>query len=301
MLNQGIIRHSYSPWSSPVWVVPKKTDPSNKQKWRLVIDYRKVNEKTISDRYPLPNINEILDKLGKCVYFTTLDLASGFHQIEMEPKHIQKTAFTVEGGHYEYVRMSFGLKNAPSTFQRVIDNVLRELVGKICLVYIDDIIIFSTSLQEHIQSITKVFDKLRESNFKIQMGKCEFLRKEIAFLGHIITTQGIKPNPAKVHVIKNFPIPKTRREIKAFIGLISYYRKFIKDLAKLTIPITTNLKKDAKITIDREYMIEFETCKNILTNDPILQHPDFEKPFVLTTGASKFCSGGHTFTRTNRQ
>lgn len=291
MLEQGIIRQSYSPWSSPVWVVPKKKDASGQQKWRLVIDYRKVNEKTISDRYPLPNITEILDKLGKCMYFTTLDLASGFHQIEMDPKHIAKTAFTVEDGHYEYVRMPFGLKNAPSTFQRVMDNVLKELIGKKCLVYLDDIIIFSTSLQEHLESIKLVFEKLRQSNFKIQMDKCEFMKKEIAFLGHIITPEGIKPNPMKVDAIKNFPMPKTRKEIKCFVGLISYYRKFIKDLAKLTRPLTKCLKKGAEIIHDNEYIEAFETCKNLLTNDPILQHPDFTKPFILTTDASNFALG----------
>jgi len=131
MLKQGIIRPSHSPWSSPVWIVPKKIDASGKQKWRLVIDYRKLNEKTISDRYPLPNITDILDKLGRSNYFTTIDLASGFHQCEMDFRDIPKTAFQVEGGHFEFVRMPFGLKNAPATFQRVMDNVLGDLQGTI--------------------------------------------------------------------------------------------------------------------------------------------------------------------------
>lgn len=145
LLRQGIIRPSYSPWSSPIWIVPKKIDASNKQKWRLVVDYRKLNEKTIGDRYPLPNITEILDKLGRSMYFTTLDLASGFHQIEIDPRDVKKTAFTVDNGHYEFIRMPFGLRNAPSTFQRVMDNILSDLQGRICLVYMDDIIVFSTS------------------------------------------------------------------------------------------------------------------------------------------------------------
>lgn len=291
MLEQGIIQHSYSPWSSPIWIVPKKIDIHGNRKWRLVIDYRKVNDKTISDRYPIPNINEILDKLGRCMYFTTLDLASGFHQIEMDPRHIQKTAFTVENGHYEFTRMPFGLKNAPSTFQRVMDNILKDLIGKVCLVYLDDIIIYSTSLQEHLEGITQVFRRLREANFKIQMDKCEFLRKEISFLGHIINSEGIKPNPAKIDAIKNFPLPKTRTEIKAFLGLVGYYRKFIKDLAKLTKPLTQCLKKGATIQIDQKYSEAFETCKNLLMNDPILQHPDFTKPFILTTDASNIALG----------
>lgn len=291
MLDQGIIRPSFSPWSSPVWIVPKKRDSNGKQKWRLVIDYRKLNEKTISDRYPIPNISEILDKLGKCLYFSTLDLASGFHQIEMDPKDISKTAFNVEGGHYEYVRMPFGLKNAPSTFQRVMDNVLRDLIGKICLVYLDDIIIFSTSLQEHIDSLRQVFIRLKSSNLKIQPDKSEFLRKEIAFLGHIVSTDGIKPNPAKIEAIQKFPIPRTKREIKSFVGLLSYYRKFIPNLAKLTKPMTQCLKKDKSIVLDDQYVNAFDTCRKILMNDPILQYPDFTKPFVLTTDASNVALG----------
>ncbi|GBP10217.1 Retrovirus-related Pol polyprotein from transposon 297 [Eumeta japonica] len=134
----------------------RKADASGKTKWRLVIDYRKLNEVTVDDRYPIPNIDEILDKLGRCQYFTTLDLAKGFHQIEIKEEDIHKTAFTVEGGHYEFLRMPFGLKTAPATFQRLMNHVLKDYINKICLVYLDDVIIFSTSLQEHINSIKLV-------------------------------------------------------------------------------------------------------------------------------------------------
>lgn len=291
MLNQGIIRSSFSPWSSPIWIVPKKSDASGKKKWRLVVDYRKLNEKTIDDRYPIPNISEILDKLGKCIYFSTLDLASGFHQIEVKPQDIPKTAFSVDNGHYEYIRMPFGLKNAPATFQRVMDNVLRDIQGKHCLCYMDDIIVFSTSLQEHIESLTKVFQRLRNANLKIQLDKSEFLRKEIAFLGHIVTPNGVKPNPNKIKAIKDFPLPRTEKQIKSFLGLLGYYRKFIKDFAKLTKPFTECLRKDKRIILDSRYIETFETCKNLLINDPILQYPDFSKTFNLTTDASNFALG----------
>lgn len=291
MLEDGIIRPSCSPWSAPVWIVPKKIDASGKQKWRIVTDYRKLNLKTIDDRYPLPNISDILDKLGRSQYFTTLDLASGFHQIEVHPDSIPKTAFSVENGHYEYVRMPFGLKNAPATFQRVMDNVLKDLLNKICLVYMDDIIIFSTSLQEHICNLKQVFKKLKDHNLKIQLDKCEFLCKSVEFLGHVITTDGIKPNPKKIEVIKTFPIPRNPKEIKSFLGLIGYYRKFIKNFAQLTKPMTNCLKKDKEVVHNQEFINCFETCKKILTNDPILQHPDFSKPFVLTTDASNYAVG----------
>nr|CAH7734904.1 unnamed protein product [Callosobruchus chinensis] len=292
MLDQGIIRESNSAWSSPIWVVPKKLDASGQKKWRIVIDYRKLNEKSLGDRYPLPNITDLLDKLGRCQYFTTLDLASGFHQIEMAEEDIQKTAFNTENGHYEFTRMPFGLKNAPATFQRVMDNVLRGIQNEKCLVYLDDIIIFSTSLQEHILRLRDVFERLRQSNFKIQLDKSEFLRKEVSYLGHIITADGVRPNPEKINAIKNFSIPTTRKQIKGFLGLLGYYRKFIKDFAKITKPLTKRLKKDAIINPkDTDYVECFELCKTLLTNDPILQYPDFSKPFNITTDASNFAIG----------
>lgn len=291
MLEQGIIRPSNSPWSSPIWIVPKKADASGKKKWRIVVDYRKLNEKTIDDRYPLPNITDVLDKLGRCNYFSTLDLASGFHQIEMNPEDISKTAFNVENGHYEYVRMPFGLKNAPATFQRVMDNILRGLQNEICLVYLDDIIIYSTSLQEHLVNLSKIFQRLRETNFKIQLDKSEFLKKEVAYLGHIVTPEGVKPNPDKIAAIEKFPLPKTSKEIKGFLGLLGYYRKFIKDFARITKPLTLCLKKDAKIEHTPQFIKCFEDCKKLLTNEPILQYPDFTKDFILTTDASNVAVG----------
>lgn len=291
MLEQGIVRHSSSPWSSPVWVVPKKLDASGQRKWRLVIDYRKLNEKTLDDRYPIPNITDILDKLGKCQYFSTLDLASGFHQIELAKKDIHKTAFSVEGGHYEFLRMPFGLKNAPATFQRVMDNILREHVGVICLVYMDDIIIYSTSLQEHLINISKVMETLRKHNLKIQIDKSEFLQKEVAFLGHIVTPEGVKPNPDKIKVIQNWPLPKNETELKGFLGTMGYYRKFIKDFAKIAKPLTQQLRKGEKITHSPEFVSAFNRCKNILTSSHVLQRPDLSKPFVLTTDASNYALG----------
>lgn len=291
MLEQGIIRPSDSAWSSPIWVVPKKADASGKVKWRLVVDFRKLNEKTLDDKYPIPNIADVLDKLGNCQYFTTLDLASGFYQVEMNPNDIPKTAFNVEHGHFEFLRMPMGLKNSPSTFQRVMDNVLRELQNSICLVYLDDIIVFSTSLQEHIVNLEKVFKKLRESNFKIQMDKSEFLKLETAYLGHIISKDGIKPNPDKISAVQKYPIPRTPTEIKRFLGLLGYYRKFIPDFANITKPMTQCLKKGSKINLDTNYTQCFEKCKTLLMNDPILQYPDFNKEFILTTDASNLAIG----------
>lgn len=291
MLEQGIVRPSTSPWASPIWIVPKKEDASGHRKWRLVIDYRKLNLKTIDDRYPIPNFTEILDKLGRCQYFTTLDLASGFHQIEVHPEDVQKTAFSVEHGLYEFVRMPFGLKNAPATFQRVMDHVLKDLIGVCCLVYMDDIIIFSSSLQEHLINLSRVLKALERVNLKVQLDKSEFLKKEVAFLGHIVTDEGVKPNPNKIETIKKWPIPANQKELKGFLGLLGYYRKFIRDFAKNTKPLTAQLRNGEKVEHTAPFLKTFEVCKNLLTSSDVLRYPDFSLPFISTTDASNFALG----------
>lgn len=291
MLKDGIIKESISPYTSPVWVVPKKADASGLKKFRLVIDYRKLNEKTISDRYPIPDITEILDKLGRATYFSTIDLVSGFHQIQLDKNDFEKTAFSVSSGKYEFTRMPFGLKNAPATFQRVMDAVLREFVGVCCLVYMDDIIIFSSSFEEHVKDITKILQKLKEACLKIQLDKCYFFRREVQFLGHTVTEKGVKPNCDKIEVIKNWPIPRNEKELKQFLGTIGYYRRFIKDFAKMVKPLTQLLRSDTDFTFTPEIIQCFEKCKSLLTLDPILAYPDFAKEFILTTDASDFAIG----------
>ncbi|KAK9876430.1 hypothetical protein WA026_012743 [Henosepilachna vigintioctopunctata] len=292
MLEKQIIRPSNSPWSFPIVIVPKKQDLSGKTKWRIAIDYRKLNDKTIDDKYPLPHIDSILDKLGNKKYFTILDLASGFHQIELDEESIEKTAFTVDNGHYEFLRMPFGLKTAPATFQRLMNNILKYYLGKICYVYMDDVVIFSDTAEQHLADIHNVLEAFKKDNLKIQLDKCHFFQTEIEFLVHIITPEGIKPNPKKLKAITNFPIPKTQREIKSFLGLVGYYRKFIPNFSKISKPLTVCLKKEAKINIDDPKYIEaFQICKRNLLNDPILKYPDFEKPFVLTTDASGYAIG----------
>lgn len=291
LLEKGIIQPSNSPYGFPVHIVDKKMDASNKRKTRMVIDYRALNEKTVDDKFPLPIVEDILDRLGKCQYFSTLDLASGYHQINMHPNSIQKTAFNTEEGHFEFLKMPFGLKNAPATFQRLMNETLRGLVNKICMVYLDDIIIFSPNLIEHIKHLKLVFERLRQYNLKLQLDKCEFLRTETEFLGHIITPDGIKPNTKKIKAIQDFPIPNTQKELRGFLGLLGYYRKFIEQFAKITKPLTKCLKKNTKITHDKEFVETFNKCKTLLCNNPILAYPDFDQPFELTTDASNFALG----------
>lgn len=220
MLADGIVKESISPYTSPVWVVPKKPDATGRKKFRLVIDYRKLNEKkTINDKYPIPEITDILDKLGKAKYFSTIDLVSGFHQIQLEEKDMEKTAFSVNGGKYEFTRMPFGLKNAPATIQRVMDCILRELIGVCCFVYMDDIIIYSSSLQEHARHLAKVLAKLRDARLKIQLDKCEFFRKETPFLGHTVSEEGVRPNNDTIKIIQQWPIPRSEKDIRRFLGI----------------------------------------------------------------------------------
>lgn len=293
MLEQGIISPSVSPWSAPIWVVPKKQDSSGKPKWRIVIDYRKLNEITIGDAYPIPNITDILDQLGHSKYFSTLDLASSFHQIMTKESDAEKTAFSVPGvsgqpGHYQFNRMPFGLKNAPSTFQRLMNVVLSGLQGIHCYTYLDDIVIFGHDLASHISKLKLVFEKLRNHNLKLQPDKSEFLCREVQYLGHIITEHGVKPDPRKVECVQNFPVPKNPRDIKSFLGLVGYYRRFIDNFSHITKPLTSLLKKDIKFQWLSEQEKAFETLKYKITTAPILQYPDFSKPFLLTTDASNY-------------
>ena len=291
LLKQDIIRPSNSAWNSPVWVVPKKTDSTGEKKYRLVIDYRKLNEQTIGDAYPIPNISDILDQLGHSKYFTTLDLASGYHQINMHPRDTEKTAFSVPLGHYEFNRMPFGLKNAPSTFQRLMNTVLSGLQGTRCLVYLDDIVIFADSLENHNKKLIEIFTRLKEYNLKLKPSKCEFLRKEVIYLGHKISETGAQPDESKLDAVRSFPRPKTARDIKSFLGLAGYYRRFIQDFSKKALPLTSLLKKDASFQWTDQQEQAFGILKDCLTEQPILQFPDFERPFNVTTDASNFAIG----------
>lgn len=291
MLDENIISHSISPWNSPVWIVPKKQDASGKKKWRIVIDYRKLNDVTVGDSFPLPNISDILDQLGHSKYFSTIDLTSGFHQIKMSPTDAEKTAFSTPSGHYQFNRMPFGLKNAPATFQRLMNSVLAGLQNIKCFVYLDDIVVHADTLENHNKRLIEVFQRLSSFNLKIQPDKCEFLRKEVMYLGHLITNKGVKPDPNKVKAVLEFPTPQNPKDIKSFLGLAGYYRRFIENFSKITLPLTKLLKKDAIFLWTSDQQNAFEKLKNTLCTEPLLQYPDFTQTFYLTTDASNYAIG----------
>lgn len=291
MLKEGIVTESSSPWNSPLLVVPKKGDSNGIKKWRVVVDFRKINDVTLSDAYPLPLITDILDQLGRARYFSNLDLASGFHQIEMDPQDSCKTAFSTPFGHYEFSRMPFGLKNAPATFQRLMNTVLLGLQGFKCFIYMDDIVVYGDTLIAHNKKLTEILERLRQHELKLQPSKCNFLQKEIVFLGHKITSEGIKPDEAKIQAVKNFPSPKNYKDVKTFLGMMSYYRKFIPNLSNLAEPINRLLKKGQKFVWSVTCQQSFDELKSLLMSSPILQYPDFTKKFVITTDASNVAIG----------
>ena len=286
LLQEGIIEESTSPWSSPVLIVPKKMDASGQQKFRLVVDYRKLNEKTVGNAYPLPDITEILDQLGQAKYFSCLDLAMGYHQIDMDPSDIDKTAFSTKGGHWAFRRLPFGLKTAPATFQRMMNNVLSGLTGTRCFAFLDDIVIYANSLAEHDKKLREIFGRLRKYNLKLQPDKCEFLRTEVTFLGHKVSERGVEPDARKVEAIKNFPTPRTPKQLKSFLGLAGYYRRFVPQFSKVAAPLHKLLKKDVKYVWGGPQEVAFQALKCRLMSEPILQFPDFSKEFILTTDAS---------------
>ena len=277
-LMEGIIEPSNSPSNSPIWIVPKKPDAQENLRWRMVVDFRELNQRTIGDAYPLPNITDILDQLVGAMYFSVFDLASGFHQI--------KTAFSIPGGHYEYKRMPMGLTNAPAIFQRLMDQIKRGLDCKETLVYMDDVIIHARSLAEHDKRVRQFFSRLAYTNLVLQPEKVHYLRKKVAFLGHIISERGVEPDPEKVKAVRHIPQPKGVRNIREFLGLTGYYRRFIKDYAKVAKPLYDLLKKDKEFNWEDTQETSFNILKERLCSEPILLFPDFSKPFILTTDAS---------------
>lgn len=291
MLNKKIIQKSLSPYNSPIVVAPKKDGQI-----RLCIDYRKLNENSIRPSFYIPDTQEILEKVAGNRFFTTLDLVKGYHQIPMHIESIEKTAFSTPSGHYEYLRMPFGLNGAPATFQRALQSILSEEHRKICFVYLDDVIIFGKSKEEHNSRLDQVLTKLHDASVKLSKEKCVFGSQEVHFLGHVVNEQGIKTDPEKIRTILEWKQPENVGELVSFLGLASYYRQFVKNFAVIADPLESVVSrqkenKKKRLTWTKEMMSSFNELKNILTTPPILSPPNQSGMFILDTDASNIAIG----------
>ena len=281
MLQRGIIEPSQSAWSSPVVLVTKRDGSV-----RFCVDYRKLNECTIKDAYPLPRVDECLDALRNSRWFNVMDLSAGFWQIPMDPGHKHKTAFTTGMGLYQFLVMPFGLVNSPSTLERALEDILRGIQWVECLLYMDDIIVHGASVDICIERLEHVFQRLLDANLKLKPTKCSFFQKTVKFLGHIVSEEGVTTDPEKISAVKNWPAPRNAKEMRSFLGLCSYYRKFVKGFAQIARPLHKICEKGAKFVWDLTCEEAFTVLKEALTTAPVLSYPNPDKPFILDTDAS---------------
>ena len=299
-----------SKWASPIVVIPKKSALGESPKRRLCVDFRKVNElqqevitagktKGQISIHPLPKIDEMYAKLKGAKVFSTIDLRSGYHHIALGKSSRAKTAFVTPFGKYKFLMVPFGLAQAPAYFQLLMNKVLKGL--KFAMTYLDDIIIFSQDELQHLEHLEIVFSRLWEAGLKMKHSKCDFFKSEIHYLGHLISPEGISLLPNKLDSIRHMPVPNSVKEIKQFLGLTGYYRKFVPRFADISRPLTTLTKKDAKFEWTSACQKSFELLKEALCGEPVLKYADTSKPYTLYTDASKFGWAGvltqpHTIT-----
>ena len=285
-IKKGFIRKSKSPAGAPILFVRKKNG-----KLRLCVDYRRLNELTIRDSYPLPLILDMLERLGKGKIFSKLDLRSAYNLVRIKSGDEYKTAFTCKFGHYEYLVMPFGLKNAPAVFQHFINDVLEDIIGKFVYSYIDDIIIFSSDYKSHVIHLKEVLSRLRRAGLFAKLEKCAFFADSIDFLGHRISGKGILMDPHKVESIITWPVPSCVKDVQYFIGLANYYRRFIQDFAKLARPLHNLTKKNSKFIWTTEAQSAFDCLKSKFVSAPVLIHPNRDLPFIVETDSSNYAIG----------
>ncbi|KAL8103483.1 hypothetical protein AgCh_027900 [Apium graveolens] len=240
MLELGLVRPSISPYSSPILLVRKKDGT-----WHLCTDYRALNAITLKDRFPIPTVDELLDELGGAVYFSKIDLRAGFHQIRMVEEDISKTAFRTHCGHFEYLVLPFGLSNAPSTFQATMHTIFRPFSRQFVTIFFDDILIYSKDWESHKQHLIMVFDCLQNNSLFAKLSKCKFAATTMEYLGNVITPEGVHPDHSKIEAVTSWHAPTNLKQLRGFLGLSGYYRKFVKGYASIASPLTDLLKRDA--------------------------------------------------------
>ncbi len=285
LLDANIIEKSMSQWQSPVVLCKKKCG-----NWRVAIDYRNLNAVTKFCSWPIPRLECIFDALGeaKASIFSCLDLKSGFWQIPLDRDSREKTGFVTHEGVYQFKMMPMGLVNAPSTFQAVMNEVLRGMTYRNAIVYIDDILLYDRDLTTHMQTLSEVFNRLRDADLKLQPTKCDWAAKEVRYLGHKISREGVSVDDSKIKVVRDFPTPQNVKHVRSFLGLCNYYRRHVKDYSKIVAPLTQLLRLDSKFSWSTECEHAFQTMKRKLTSAPILAFPDMNREFILYTDASQF-------------
>ena len=281
MLDKDVIQPSKNPWASSIVLVKKKDGTQ-----RFCVDYRRLNDVTVKDAYPLPRIDESLDQLIGNQWFSCLDTNSGYWQVEMADSDREKTAFNSRRGLYEFKAMPFGLCNAPATFEQLMETVLAGLHWHICLIYLDDIIVTGRTFEDMIANLSEVFERFKTAGLKLKARKCTLFANEVEFLGHVVSSDGIKTDPKKTEAVKNWPTPTCVKEVRSFLGICSYYRRFIYRFSDVAKPLHSLTEKGQKFVWTDECKMAFDTLKQNLTEAPILAHPDFEKEFILDTDAS---------------
>ena len=282
LLSKGFIRPSISPWGAPVLFVKKK-DGS----WRLCIDYRQLNRVTIHNQYPLPRIDELFDQLQGSRVYSKIDLRLGYHQLRVQESDVPKTAFRTRYGHYEFLVMSFSLTNAPAAFMDLMNRVFRPYLDRFVIVFIDDILVYSSSSEEHSEHMRIMLQTLREHQLYAKLSKCQFWLDRVAFLGHVISVEGVSVDPQKIEVVVNWKPPKNMSEVRSFLGLAGYYRKFVEGFSKIAAPLTKLTRKDVKYEWVDACQQSFEELKGRLTSAPVLALPNGRDGFVVYSDASQ--------------
>ena len=282
MIDNDVVEPAASPFNAPLLLVPK---PGGEH--RVVVDFRELNTLTIPDRFPVPVLTDLLQSIGDSNgVFSTIDLQSGFFQVELEESSRPYTAFTTASGQFMFKRMAMGLRNSPLTFTRLMNSVLSGLLGNSVFCYLDDLIIASKDPHEHLATLNQVLSRFSDAGLKLKLSKCSFLKKEIKFLGHKVDKDGIHTLDDKVHAVSNFPVPKSAEQVRSFLGLSGFYRQFIKDFSKIAEPLSSLLKKDVPFEWSDAQETAFQSLKTALSTAPVLAFPNFKDDFYLCTDAS---------------
>ena len=284
MLQDDIVEPASGPWAAPVVIVNRPPrDP------RFCVDFRGLNQLTVKDSYPLPRVDESLDFLSRGKFITTLDLARGYWQVAVAEESRPKTAFITHCGLFQFKVLPFGLCNAPATFQRLMNSVLSGLIYKSCAVYLDDIVVASPTLEQHLSDLDEVFARLRSAGLTLKLSKCQFCLSDLTFLGYRVTPSGIRPDPDKVRAVTEFEVPSTVKQVRQLLGLTGYYRRFVQNYAKHAEPLFALTKKDASFNWNSDCQKAMDLLKNSITSAPVLRFPDFSRPFFIHADA---CDAG---------